>query len=540
MSRILIDNRYSLGDLLGIGGTAEVYLAHDEILDRDVALKVLRSQRADNEEFVKLFRREARSAAALNHPNVVPVYYWGRSQDGRYYMTMEYVSGGTLNDRVGPIHPSTVAGLGLQVADALRFAHEHGVIHRDVKPHNILLTEASEARVADFGIARAANATTTSQSSPFMGTAGYMSPEQAKGESVGPASDLYSLGVVLYEALTGELLGIGGTAEVYLAHDEILDRDVALKVLRSQHAENEEFVKLFRREARSAAALNHPNVVPVYYWGRSEDGRYYMTMEYVSGGTLKDRVGESLNPSTVIRLGLQVADALEFAHERGVVHRDVKPHNILLTEAGEARVADFGIARAANATTTSQLSPLMGTAGYLSPEQAKGESVGPASDLYSLGVVLYEALTGELPLNAEDPVALAMKHVNELPRSPREANPKVPNDLAALTLKLLAKRPEDRYPSAYALAQDLERVRHGLPPTIAPSEETTQSMSTPLLPGEEDQTRKIAVQLPVSGRPAWESEYGRRIHSRLFTILAALLLGLVLLGGLGWALSLYL
>jgi serine/threonine-protein kinase len=182
----------------------------------------------------------------------------------------------------------------------------------------------------------------------------------------------------------------------------------------------------------------------------------------------------------------------------------------------------------------------MGTAGYLSPEQAIGESVGPASDLYSLGVVLYEALTGELPLNAEDPVALAMKHVNELPRSPREANPKVPNDLAALTLKLLAKRPEDRYPSAYALAQDLERVRHGLPPTIAPSEETTQNMSTPLLPGEEDQTRKIAVQLPVSGRPAWEPEHGRRIHSRLFTILAALLLGLVLLGGLGWALSLYL
>ena len=203
MPRLLIDNRYSLGDLLGIGGTAEVYLAHDEILDRDVALKVLRSQYAENEEFVKLFRHEARSAAALNHPNLVPVYYWGRSGDGRYYMTMEYVSGGTLKDRVGaPLDPSTVIGLGLQVADALRFAHEHGVIHRDVKPHNILLTEASEARVADFGIARAANATTTSQSSLFVGTVGYMSPEQAKGETVGPASDMYSLGVVFYEALT--------------------------------------------------------------------------------------------------------------------------------------------------------------------------------------------------------------------------------------------------------------------------------------------------------------------------------------------------
>ena len=336
----------------------------------------------------------------------------------------------------------------------------------------------------------------------------------------------------------GDLLGIGGTAEVYLAHDEILDRDVALKVLRSQNAENEEFVKLFRREARSAAALNHPHVVPVYYWGRSEDGRYYMTMEYVSGGTLRDRVGGPLDPSIVTGLGLQVADALRFAHEHGVIHRDVKPHNILLTEAGEARVADFGIARAANATTTSQSSPFMGTAGYMSPEQAKGEIIGPASDLYSLGVVFYEALTGELPYSAEDPVALAMQHVNELPRPLRETNSKVPKDLDALTLKLLAKRPEDRYPSASALAQDLERVRYGLPPAVAASEETTQkNMTTPLLPGQEDQTQKIAVQLPVSGKPAWEPEQGRRSHSRLFAILAALLLGLVLVGGLGWALS---
>ena len=335
----------------------------------------------------------------------------------------------------------------------------------------------------------------------------------------------------------GDLLGIGGTAEVYLAHDEILDRDVALKVLRSQHAENEEFVKLFRREARSAAALNHSNVVPVYYWGRSEDGRYYMTMEYISGGTLKERVGGPLRPSTAIGLGLQVADALRFAHEHGVIHRDVKPHNILLTEAGDAKVADFGIARAVNVTTTSQSNPLMGTAGYLSPEQAKGESVGPASDLYSLGVVLYEMLAGELPYSAEDPVALAMKHVHELPRSPRAANPEIPKDLAALTLKLLAKRPEDRYPSASALAEDLERLRYGLPPAVAMSEETTQNMAAPLLLSQENQTRKIAVQPPAVSRPTPEPERGRRSHGRIFAVLATLLLALVLLGGLGWALS---
>jgi eukaryotic-like serine/threonine-protein kinase len=326
-------------------------------------------------------------------------------------------------------------------------------------------------------------------------------------------------------------------AEVYLAHDEVLDRDVALKILRSQYVNDEEFVRLFRREARNAAALNHPNVVPVYYWGRSEDGRYYMTMEYISGGTLKDRVGGPLDPSIVTRLGLQVADALRFAHERGVIHRDVKPHNILLTEAGDAKVADFGIARATNATTTSQSSPFMGTAGYMSPEQAKGESVGPASDLYSLGVVLYEALTGELPYSAEDPVALAMKHVNELPRSPREANPEVPKDLAALAQKLLAKRPEDRYPNASTLAEDLERVRYGLPPAVVASEVTTQNMAAPPFLGQENQTRKIAVQPPVVSRLAREPEHGRRSYGRLFAVLATLLLGLVLLGGLGWALS---
>src|SRR5829696_2887382 len=260
-------------------------------------------------------------------------------------------------------------------------------------------------------------------------------------------------------ALVGPL-GSGGMAEVYLAHDEVLDRDVALKILRGQYANNEEFVRLFRREARSAAALNYPNVVAVYYWGRAEDGTYYMSMEHVPGGNLKDRVrvGGPLGTEAAVGMALQVADALGFAHKRGVIHRDVKPHNILLTEAGHVKVADFGIARAANATTTSRTGPIMGTAGYLSPEQATGGLVGPPSDLYSLGVVLFEALTGELLYRAEDPVALAMQHVNERPRSPREVNPEVPEPLDALTLKLLAKDPEDRYPNASALAEDLERL----------------------------------------------------------------------------------
>jgi hypothetical protein len=261
------------------------------------------------------------------------------------------------------------------------------------------------------------------------------------------------------------LLGSGGMAEVFLAQDEVLERDVALKILKEQYAENEGFVELFRREAQSAASLNHPSVVTVYDWGRSEDEIYYMAMEYVPRGTLKDRIRTEgfLDPYTAVELTYCIAQGLGFAHERGMIHRDVKSQNILLTEAGTAKVADFGIARAADATTTSGSNLILGTAGYMSPERAQGGPVGPWSDLYSLGVVLYEMLTGELPCGAQDQVAPATKHVNEPPRSPREANPEVPEVLDALTLRLLAKDASERYGSATELLDDLRRVREGLP-----------------------------------------------------------------------------
>lgn len=340
----------------------------------------------------------------------------------------------------------------------------------------------------------------------------------------------------------GDLLGSGGMAEVYLAHDEVLDRDVALKVLKDQYAHDEEFVKAFRREARSAAALNHPNIVPIYVWGRAEDGTYYMAMEYVPGGTLRDHVRSNgpLDSDTAAELGSQVARALGFAHEHGVIHRDIKSQNILVTEAGEAKVADFGIARAAATTTTSRSSLILGTAGYMSPEQAKGEPVGPSSDLYSLGMVLYEMLTGELPYGVGDPVVLAMKHVKETPRSMREANPEVPEALDALTLRLLAKKPEDRYPSAAALADDLERVRFGLPPLFVLTEKkSTGEVDTPPLTTEQRRPKGAAVQPPVAA-PIMEVFEGGRIQRRkLFLALATLLFSLVLLGGLAWILVRY-
>jgi serine/threonine protein kinase len=329
-----------------------------------------------------------------------------------------------------------------------------------------------------------------------------------------------------------ELLGGGGMAKVYLAHDNDLGRDVALKVLREQFAEEEEFVERFKREAKNAAALNHSNIVQVYDRGRSEDGTYYIAMEYVPGGTLKERIAKegALEPGEATGVALRVAEALVVAHERGVVHRDIKSQNVLLSASGEAKVTDFGIARAASSKTVTEPNLVLGTVGYMSPEQVSGESVGPASDLYSLGIVLYEMLTGRLPYSAADnPFATAMKHLEDTPRHPREENPRVPEDIDALTAKLLAKRPEDRYSSAASLAEDLRRVRDGLSPLAAgPGEPTTARMppdvgKTRPIPGSAATSRpsgapaslgqRWALAVPLGGLafghgPAWRTHMG--------------------------------
>jgi len=263
-----------------------------------------------------------------------------------------------------------------------------------------------------------------------------------------------------------DVLGDGGMARVYLARDGVLGREVALKVLGERYAEDELFVERFRREAKNAASLNHPGVVQVYDQGRAEDGTYYMAMEYVPGGTLKELIARRgpLNSSEAADIASRVADALAEAHRGGIVHRDVKPQNVLLTASGEAKVADFGIARATSSRTMTETNTVLGTASYMSPEQVRGERVGPQSDLYSLGVVLYEMLTGRLPHEASDPIATAMKHLERPAPHPRDANPVVPEELDALVVRLLSKDPEERYPGAAELAEDLRRIRDGLPP----------------------------------------------------------------------------
>jgi serine/threonine protein kinase len=260
----------------------------------------------------------------------------------------------------------------------------------------------------------------------------------------------------------------GGMADVYLARDQVLDRLVAVKVLFPEFARDPSFVERFRREAHNAASLNHPNIVGVYDWGQ-EHGTYFIVMEYVEGQSLRDvlRAQQTLPAVQAAAIGAEIADALAFAHAHGVVHRDVKPGNVLMTPTGQVKVTDFGIS--ANPTDAAQgltqTGSVMGTATYFSPEQAQGFSVDGRTDVYALGVVLYEMVTGFPPFQADSPVAVAMKHVREQPVPPSQFVPDLPPDLERVILAALAKDVSTRYQSADALRDDLVRFERGRPVT---------------------------------------------------------------------------
>jgi predicted Ser/Thr protein kinase len=262
----------------------------------------------------------------------------------------------------------------------------------------------------------------------------------------------------------GRLLGAGGMAEVFEGRDRLLARRVAIKVLLAEFAQDPSFLVRFKREAQAAASLSHPNIVAVYDTG-VEGGTNFIVMEYVEGRTLRDllRIGGPPPAERAAAIASDVCDALAAAHARGLIHRDVKPGNVMLTGEGVVKVMDFGIARATTAEAITQTAAVVGTAQYISPEQVQGREVDARSDLYSLGCLLYELLTGRVPFSGESPVAIAYRHVREEPVPPRRIDPRVPAAFEAITLRAMAKNPDHRYQTAVEMHADLERALAGQP-----------------------------------------------------------------------------
>lgn len=341
----------------------------------------------------------------------------------------------------------------------------------------------------------------------------------------------------------GEVIGRGGMAEVHEGRDLRLGRRVAVKILRPDLARDPSFQARFRREAQSAAALNHPNIVAVYDTGEDTlmgEGESavivpYIVMEYVDGMTLRQLLasGRRLLPERALEISAGVLSALDYAHRHGIVHRDIKPANVMLTRTGDVKVMDFGIARAMNDTNTATMTAaqsVMGTAQYLSPEQARGEVVDARSDLYSASVLLYELLTGKPPFTGDSPVSIAYQHVSEMPTPPSQVDPGVTQEVDAVVLRALAKSPNDRYQTAAEFRADVERAVAGSPVTAA----------VPMITIDQTQQLTPVAAAGIGQPPAYRSKNktGRRIGFTIISlvaivgaILGALLIARFVFGG---------
>jgi serine/threonine protein kinase len=612
---------YRLDRLIGRGGMAVVYYGWDVQLERPVAIKIIDARYRSNRAYAERFVREARAVATWRHENIVPVYYAGE-HDELFFFAMEYIDGLDLDSLLAEyvvacelMPHDDVVRIARAVASALDYAHAKGVIHRDVKPANILVAHDGRVVLSDFGLAMDVEQGSLGE---VFGSANYISPEQARRSADAvPQSDQYSLGVVLYELLTGRvpftdpsptsvalqhimnpppspcelnpslsaeteavllralsktpaeryatctgfvealefalalaptstpadqeeavraapapslsrlsvaervasyrqahaaeqpppdqpapaapgdtmlgmqldeyrleaLLGQGGMARIYRARDARLKRRVAIKVIDAPRRHDPEYIARFEREAQAIAQLEHPHIVRLYRYGQSLDV-LYMAMQYIEGQDLHSLMGsyrekgQLIPPSQAVQTIREVCQALDYAHSKGVIHRDIKPSNIMLDHEGHAVLADFGLALLTEAGTRGEA---FGSPRYIAPEQAVSSAGAvPQSDLYAVGVILYEMFTGALPFDAPDPLSMALKHVSEPPRPPREVRPELSAALEAVLLKALAKDPAERYPTGAALVAALdEALAAGASPFPAAASAPSGAGATP-------------------------------------------------------------
>jgi serine/threonine protein kinase/Tol biopolymer transport system component len=555
-------SHYRILDRLGGGGMGVVYKAVDLKLDRPVALKFLAGQRGASEEGKQRFMREARAASALDHPNICTIHEIDETGDGALFIAMTLCEGETLRDRIerGPLPVAEAVAIAGQIAAGLACAHERGIVHRDVKPANVIVAPDGRVKIVDFGIAKLADQSRITRAGAAVGTAAYMSPEQFHGEDADPRTDVWSLGVVIYEMVTGrppfagdsetemarailgrsprpmaslrpgvpraleglvrhalakrpedrlesmetmraglrdlaaalsapsfsdddrtlvdlptapslplgtgpletagppgdrvgpyeilEILGGGGMGVVYKARHIRLARVVALKFLPPELTRDPQAKERFEQEARAASSLDHPNLCTILELGETPDGRLYLAMPCYDGETLRRRIERGPLPvPEAADIALQIARGLSKAHRSGLVHRDIKPANVIVTTDGVVKILDFGLAKLAGAAAISQTGSSAGTPAYMSPEQARGEEVDPRTDLWSLGVVLYEMLAGRRPFRGEREQAVVYAILNERAQPLRELRPETPPELARLVERLMAKDPADRYAS---------------------------------------------------------------------------------------------
>jgi serine/threonine protein kinase len=624
---------FQIERVIGRGGMATVYYGRDVKLERPVAIKVIDTQHRDKPTYAERFIREAKTVAGWRHEHIIQIHY-ADDEDDLYYFVMEYIAGSDLRQLMaqyteqGDLIPSAeVLRIGRAVAQALDYAHAQNVIHRDVKPSNVMVAKDNRVVLTDFGLALDVEQGSLGE---VFGSSQYIAPEQARRSADAvPQSDLYSLGVILYEMLVGkvpfddpsptavalqhlnnpppspralnpdlsagveavllkalkkspeeryqtgqnlldaleaalqipqpqaeiteqtetsqtdkdevktrteestastdtaqdtatvsigemaeitgtsspaptttdddligqqldeyrleELLGRGGMARVYRALDVNLQRYVAIKVIDAPfRADSEAAARFertrFEREAQAIAQLEHPHIVRIYRYGKTND-LLYMAMQYIEGANLDSVLetycadNEFMPPEDVSRIIREICEALDHAHSKDVIHRDIKPSNIMLDQEGRAILTDFGLALLIELGTKGEI---FGSPYYIAPEQAiSSAGVVPQSDFYSVGIILYEMFTGQVPFSADTPIDVAMLHMSEPPRPPRELRPEISPEVEVVILKLLAKEPNERYPNGAAVAEALDQALQATT-TSKESPTTIPSPSAPI------------------------------------------------------------